>query len=115
MTRTLLTPVGLRTLSPHNPDYHSLYRGDQHERDAAYHQGIVWVWLIGAYVDAYLKVYADHAPLRALFDSIRARLTDAGIGTLGEIFEAEPPYRSVGCLAQAWSVAEVLRAYRRLQ
>jgi predicted glycogen debranching enzyme len=112
VTNSLLTPFGLRSLSPHDPNYHSLFHGDQQQRDAAYHQGIVWGWLIGAYVDAYLHVYGDRAKARALLGAFKAHLSQAGIGTISEVFEAEPPYRAVGCIAQAWSVAEVLRAYR---
>lgn len=112
VTNNLLTPFGLRSLSPHDPNYRSLYRGDQHQRDGAYHQGIVWAWLMGAYVDAYLKVYGDRTTARARLDEFRAHMSQAGIGTVSEIFEAEPPYGAVGCIAQAWSVAEVLRAWR---
>jgi predicted glycogen debranching enzyme len=112
VTRSLLTPFGLRTLSPQDPNYHWLYRGNQRERDAAYHQGMVWTWLIGAYVDAHLKVYGDRAQARAVLEAFRLNLSTAGMGTLPEIFESEPPFRPVGCFAQAWSVAEVLRAWR---
>ena len=112
VARFLLTPYGLRSLSPHDPDYHSLYRGDQHARDGAYHQGIVWAWLIGAYVDAHLKVYGDRAHARATLAAFRDLMSHAGVGTIAEIFESEPPYRPVGCVAQAWSIAEVLRAWR---
>ena len=108
----LLTPYGLRSLSPHDPNYRSVYRGDQRERDGAYHQGIVWAWLIGAYVDAHLKVYGDRAQARATLAAFRDLSSQAGVSTIAEIFESEPPYRPVGCIAQAWSVAEVLRAWR---
>jgi predicted glycogen debranching enzyme len=114
VTRTLLTPVGMRSLSPHNANYHAVYRGDQHQRDAAYHQGIVWTWLIGAYVDAFMRIYNDSPLLRSWFDSFRVHFAEAGIGSISEIFEAELPHRPAGCMAQAWSVAEVLRAYRRV-
>jgi predicted glycogen debranching enzyme len=112
--RDLLTPAGLRTLSPLDPNFHPRFRGDQRERDGAYHRGIIWPWLIGAYVDACLKIGADPGAARPFFDNLPALLSEAGIGTLGEIHEALPPYRPVGCIAQAWSVAEALRAYRRL-
>ncbi len=114
VTRDLLTPFGLRTLSPRDPNYHAHYRGDQAERDAAYHQGTVWPWLIGAYVDAHLKVYGDRARARALLDAFPAHLGEAGLGTIGEIFEADPPFRAAGCIAQAWSVAQVLRAWSQI-
>jgi len=108
----LLTPFGLRTLSPDHPDYKPAYSGDLRARDAAYHQGTVWAWLIGHYVDAYLRVYGDKAKAHSLLTAFRSHLmNDAGIGTISEIFDAEPPYRSRGCIAQAWSVAEVLRAH----
>jgi predicted glycogen debranching enzyme len=108
----LLTPFGLRTLSPDHPDYKPTYSGDLRARDAAYHQGTVWAWLIGHYVDAYLRVYGDKAKAHSLLTAFRSHLmNDAGIGTISEIFDADPPYRSRGCIAQAWSVAEVLRAH----
>jgi glycogen debranching enzyme len=112
VTRNLLTPFGLRSLSPHDPDYHAQYRGDQYHRDAAYHRGVVWTWLLGAYVDAYLRIQGDGGNARSLLVPLRAQLSERGIGTLNEIYEADPPYRPVGCIAQAWSVGEVLRAWR---
>ena len=108
----LLTPVGLRTLSADHSDYRAKYFGDLRARDAAYHQGTVWPWLIGPYVDALLKVAPDdvnaaHAVLAA-FD---AHLDDACVGSISEIFDASPPHVPRGCVAQAWSVAEVLRTW----
>jgi predicted glycogen debranching enzyme len=106
----LLTPFGLRTLSPSHPDYQARYHGDLHSRDAAYHQGTVWPWLIGAFLDARRRVYPDDTEVAertlAAFD---AHLSESGIGSISEIFDAEPPFVPRGCLAQAWSVAEVLR------
>ena len=107
----LLTPWGLRTLSPDHPDYKPSYAGDLRARDAAYHQGTVWPWLMGHYIDARLKVYPDKPEACRLLHAFGAHLHDAGIGTISEIFDAEPPFRARGCIAQAWSVAEVLRAY----
>ena len=107
----LLTPYGLRTLAPDHPDYKATYAGDLRARDAAYHQGTVWPWLIGHYIDARLKVYGDKADARNLLRAFEHHLQDAGIGTVSEIFDAEPPFCARGCIAQAWSVAEVLRAY----
>lgn len=112
--RELLTPAGLRTLSPRDPNYHSTYRGDQRQRDAAYHQGTIWPWLIGAYVDACLNVYGDSGAAREALGGFEKFLTVAAIGSLGEIHEAQPPFRPAGCIAQAWSVGEVLRAHRRV-
>jgi predicted glycogen debranching enzyme len=107
----LLTPYGLRTLAPDHPDYKATYAGDLRARDAAYHQGTVWPWLIGHYIDARLKVYGDKADARNLLRAFEHHLQDAGIGTVSEIFDAEPPFCARGCIAQAWSVAELLRAY----
>lgn len=106
----LLTPVGLRSLSPKHPDYKASYSGDLRTRDAAYHQGTVWAWLIGPYVDAWLRVYPEkRSEARALLNGLLEHLTDAGLGTISEVFDAEPPFTPRGCIAQAWSVAEVLR------
>jgi predicted glycogen debranching enzyme len=107
----LLTPVGLRSLAPGHPDYKSRYFGDLRSRDAAYHQGTVWAWLCGPFVDAWLKVYpGDRAGARRALSGFETHLGEASLGTIGEIFDAEPPYTPRGCIAQAWSVAEVLRA-----
>jgi predicted glycogen debranching enzyme len=106
----LLTPVGLRSLAPGHPDYKSKYYGDLRSRDAAYHQGTVWAWLIGPFVDAWLKVYpADRTGARKLLEGFDAHLGDACVGSISEVFDAEAPYVPRGCVAQAWSVAEVLR------
>jgi predicted glycogen debranching enzyme len=109
----LLTHVGLRTLSADHPDYKPHYRGDLRARDAAYHQGTVWPWLIGHYVDALLKVNSDRAAARRVLQGFGDHLSDAGVGSISEIFDAEDPYAPGGCIAQAWSVAEVLRAWIR--
>jgi predicted glycogen debranching enzyme len=108
----LLTPVGLRSLSADHPDYKPTYRGDLRTRDAAYHQGTVWAWLIGPMVDAWLRVHpGDRAGARRLLDGLIGALDEACIGSISEIFDAEPPYTPRGCVAQAWSVAEVLRGW----
>ncbi len=109
VTAKLLTPYGLRTLSPDDPRYLSSYRGDQRARDAAYHMGLVWPWLLGPYLDAHRRLDGDRPAARRLLEPFTAHLLDAGLGTISEIFEPEPPYRPVGCIAQAWSVSEVLR------
>jgi predicted glycogen debranching enzyme len=109
----LLTPVGLRSLAPGHPDYKPTYSGDLRARDAAYHQGTVWTWLIGPYADAWLRVHPeDRGEIRRLVEGFESHLSDACVGSIPEIFDAEPPYRPRGCVAQAWSVAEVLRAAR---
>jgi predicted glycogen debranching enzyme len=110
----LLTPVGLRSLAPGEPDYKARYFGDLHARDAAYHQGTVWAWLIGPFIDAWLKVHPDErAAARHFLDGFEPHLAEAGIGSISEVFDAEPPFTPRGCIAQAWSVAEVLRALVR--
>ena len=112
----LLTPFGLRSLSPDHPDYKPAYDGDLRARDAAYHQGTVWAWLIGPFLDAWLKVNpGDNAGALRLIEGFKPHLADACIGTIGEIFDAEPPYHPRGCAAQAWSVAEVLRCLYKLR
>jgi predicted glycogen debranching enzyme len=106
----LVTPVGLRSLAPGEPDYKRQYFGDLRARDAAYHQGTVWGWLIGPFIDAWLKLYPDdRAGARRFLQGCIGALSDFGLGTIGEIFDAEPPFTPRGCIAQAWSVAEVLR------
>jgi predicted glycogen debranching enzyme len=108
--RELLTPYGLRTLSPRHPHYRPRYYGDLHSRDAAYHQGTVWPWLLGPFIDAWRRAYpADTAFVGELLAAFDAHLNDGCIGTISEIFDAEPPFAPRGCVAQAWSVAEVLR------
>jgi predicted glycogen debranching enzyme len=111
--QSLLTPLGLRSLAPDHPDFKPNYHGDLRTRDAAYHQGTVWSWLIGPFIDAWLKVYPnarDHA--RDLLGGLQQHLGQACIGSVSEIFDAEPPFLPRGCIAQAWGVAELLRAWR---
>ncbi|HEX6058651.1 MAG TPA: amylo-alpha-1,6-glucosidase [Gemmatimonadaceae bacterium] len=108
----LLTPVGLRSLAPGEPDYKATYHGDLRTRDAAYHQGTVWGWLIGPFVDAWLRAYPDdRAGARRVLEAFPERMSEFGVGSIAEIFDAEPPFTSRGCIAQAWSVAEVLRCW----
>jgi glycogen debranching enzyme len=108
----LVTPVGLRSLEPRHPDFKPRYDGDLRARDAAYHQGTVWAWLIGPFVDAWLRVHpADRAGARRWLEGFGSHLSESCIGSIGEIFDAEPPFNPRGCIAQAWSVAEVLRAW----
>jgi predicted glycogen debranching enzyme len=111
----LLTPVGLRSLAPGEPEYRSRYYGDLRARDAAYHQGTVWAWLIGPYIDAALKLPGtDRAALRELLAGFDERLGTACAGQISEVFDAEPPFLPRGCIAQAWSVAEVLRCWLKV-
>jgi predicted glycogen debranching enzyme len=110
----LLTPVGLRSLSPDHSDFKAKYYGDLRARDAAYHQGTVWAWLIGPFVDAWLKVHPeDRLAARGLLKGFVPHLGEAGIGSISEVFDAEAPYTPRGCIAQAWSVAEVLRCWAK--
>jgi predicted glycogen debranching enzyme len=108
----LLTPVGLRSLAPGDADFKARYFGDLRARDAAYHQGTVWAWLVGPFVDAWLKVYPDDAAGAShTVEGFVAHLDDACVGSISEVFDAEPPFTPRGCIAQAWSVAEVLRVW----
>ncbi len=110
--KELLTPFGLRTLPPSDKDFKSKYDGNLLARDAAYHQGTVWPWLIGPYIDAWLKLHpGDAHGAENLVRAFEEHLGEAAIGSISEIFDAEPPYHPRGCVAQAWSVAEVLRSY----
>jgi predicted glycogen debranching enzyme len=113
--RELVTPVGLRSLSPRHPDYKPTYRGDLLTRDAAYHQGTVWSWLIGPYVDAVLRVRGDAVGARRALDGLIAHLRENCIGYVSEVFDAEPPFTPGGCVAQAWGIAELLRCLLRTE
>jgi len=115
VTDRLLTPVGLRTLDPAHKDYKARYDGDLRSRDAAYHQGTVWPWLIGHFMDAWRRVTPNTDRLRTFLQGFEEGLKTAGIGTVSEIFDAEAPYHARGCIAQAWSVAEVLRSLVALE
>jgi glycogen debranching enzyme len=111
-----LTPVGLRSLDPKHPEYKRTYHGDLKTRDAAYHQGTVWSFLIGPYVDVWLKLHPNekNSALEVLRGLIN-HLGEAGVGSISEVFDAEAPYTPRGCVAQAWGVAELLRALRLAQ
>jgi predicted glycogen debranching enzyme len=109
--RELLTSFGLRSLARGEPGYTGHYRGDRLQRDGAYHQGTVWPWLIGPFVDAHYRVYRDADIARSFLEPLALHLNAACLGTISEIFDAEPPFTARGCFAQAWSVAEVLRAW----
>jgi predicted glycogen debranching enzyme len=112
--KELLTPVGLRTLNRSDDRYRATYEGDQYSRDSAYHQGTVWPWLLGPFVSAYVRVNGGTAQARArahdFLRGIEAHLSEAGLGQISEIFDGDVPRRPRGCFAQAWSVAEILRA-----
>jgi predicted glycogen debranching enzyme len=114
--RELLTPFGLRTLSPQDAAYRPVYTGSPFDRDSAYHQGTVWAWLIGPFVDAYRKAYAGEAEtetrVEEILSGLKTHLLEAGAGQISEIFDADAPHHPRGCIAQAWSVAEVLRVLK---
>lgn len=109
--RHLLTAHGLRSLSPDDADYVGHYGGDQLKRDSAYHQGTVWAWLIGPFVTAHLKVYNDRTMARSFIEPLLQHLVAHGVGSVSEIFDGDPPFTPRGCIAQAWSVAELLRTW----
>jgi len=113
VTDKLYTPFGLRSLAPEDPFYRPVYSGNGFERDSAYHQGTAWGWLLGPWLTAVVKVYGKDgkATARKYFKEIMPHIKDAGIGTVSEIFDADWPHEPRGCIAQAWSVAEILRAY----
>jgi predicted glycogen debranching enzyme len=110
--RELLTPVGLRSLARRHPDYKPKYFGDLRARDAAYHQGTVWSWLIGPFLDCWRRVHpGEEATARGLLDGSVAHLGEACLGSVSEVFDAEAPFTPRGCIAQAWGVAELLRCW----
>lgn len=114
VSKRLVTPVGLRSLAPGETHYKAEYHGDLRTRDAAYHQGTVWTWLIGPFVDAWLKLHPeDRAGARRFLEGMLPHFNEACIGSISEIFDAEPPYAPRGCVAQAWSVAEVVRCWMK--
>ncbi|MBN2894078.1 MAG: glycogen debranching enzyme family protein [Bacteroidales bacterium] len=109
--KELLTSKGLRSLSPKNPAYKGRYEGDQTDRDLAYHQGTVWPWLLGHFVEGYLKIHEKRGLhfVEKLFHGFEEEMTNAGIGTISEIYDGDPPHEAGGAISQAWSVAEILR------
>ncbi|GAC1394637.1 MAG: amylo-alpha-1,6-glucosidase [Ktedonobacteraceae bacterium] len=111
ITNHLLTPLGLRSLSPSDSAYRNHFNGGPVERDSAYHQGTVWPWLIGPYVDVHLRIHNDKSALQPLLQALVEHLWDTCLGTIGEVAEPEPPFTPEGCYAQAWSVAELLRCW----
>jgi predicted glycogen debranching enzyme len=110
----LLTPFGLRTRAPGTPGYLGRYGGDQRQRDTAYHQGTVWPWLIGPYAEACRRAGRDLGPVRATLANLLRSAQSGGLGTIGEVFDGDLPHQPGGAIAQAWSVAEVLRGWRRV-
>ncbi len=118
VTQELLTPYGLRTLSPHDEKYRGTYGGNQRDRDLAYHNGTIWPWLIGFYVDAALKVESKDSlkkRLNPIFTTLLDSLNYCGIDGIAEVFSGDEPQLANGCINQAWSVAELIRAQQLLQ
>lgn len=116
-TTDLLTPRGLRTLTPKNPDYKGIYEGSQEARDKAYHQGTVWPWLLEPYCKAYLKLHKQSgvAHVKKLLDGFEEEMTIHGIGTIAEIYNGDPPHQAKGAISQAWSVAALLQMFKWIE
>jgi predicted glycogen debranching enzyme len=114
-SRELLTSYGLRSLSPRDPRYVGVYRGGPWERDAAYHQGTVWAWLMGPFVRAHYRVHGNAALAQSFLTPFAEHLDSGCLGSIGEIFEGDAPHIARGCFAQAWSVAEILRSWIQLE
>jgi glycogen debranching enzyme len=114
VTQQLLTSHGLRSLGPFEPGYKGEYAGGPRERDTAYHQGTVWGWLLGPFALAHYRVYQDAPAAQSFLEPLGRTINSGGLGTLSEIFGGDPPFRPAGCIAQAWTVGEVLRAWQRL-
>jgi predicted glycogen debranching enzyme len=114
VSRSLLTSYGLRSLTPQDPAYRGTYGGDQVLRDGSYHQGPVWSWLLGPYAEASFRLTGDHSAALSVLRPLGDHLRDAGLGSVSEIFEGDPPHLPKGCVAQAWGVAETLRVWRLL-
>jgi predicted glycogen debranching enzyme len=112
--RALLTSHGLRSLAPTDPRFLGGCTGPPSDRDAAYHQGTVWTWLLGPFAEAHGRVYGDRAAARALLAPLERHLLDAGLGSISEVEDGDPPHHPRGCIAQAWSVAETLRVWQAL-
>lgn len=113
--RHLLTAHGMRSLSPDDKNYIGHYGGDRYKRDGAYHQGTVWAWLIGPFVSAHLRVYQDNEQARSYLEPLMFHLAEHGVGSISEIFDGDAPFKPRGCIAQAWSVAELLRAWQNTE
>jgi glycogen debranching enzyme len=105
----LYTPVGLRSLHPEDVLYVHHYGGDQWHRDSSYHEGTVWSWLLGAYVDALMKIGGEKSKIKSVIGKFKYHLNEGCIGQVSEIFDADAPHHPRGCVAQAWGVAEILR------
>jgi glycogen debranching enzyme len=114
LSAQLLTSHGLRSLGPNEPGYKGQYGGNPRDRDSAYHQGTVWGWLLGPFALAHYRVYKDAAMAQSFLEPLGRSVASAGLGTLGEVYSGDPPFTPGGAIAQAWTVAEVLRAWQFL-
>jgi glycogen debranching enzyme len=115
--RDLLTPRGLRTLSPQNEYYKGIYEGNQEQRDNAYHQGTVWPWLLEHYCEAYLSLYKESGlnKVKEIINGFEETIMEYGIGTIAEIYDGNPPHKPRGAVSQAWSVASLLRIVEKIE
>ena len=108
----LYTPVGLRSLQQDDVHYMHIYGGNTFKRDSSYHQGTVWSWLLGAYVDSLIKTRTEKPKVRKVIDDLTYHLSEGCIGSVSEIFDGDAPHYPRGCIAQAWGVAEILRVIK---
>ena len=115
--KELMTPRGLRTLSPKSPDYKGVYEGNQEQRDKAYHQGTVWPWLLGHFCEGYLKLHKERGVefVSKLIEGFEEVMCEHGISSISEIYDGNPPHKPKGAISQAWSVAEILRIMRLIE
>jgi predicted glycogen debranching enzyme len=112
--RSLLTSHGLRSLAPGEPGYTGHYGGGPRDRDAAYHQGTVWGWLVGPFALAHYRIYRDRQAALRFLEPLGRQIYSSGLGTLSEIFDGDAPFTPRGCIAQAWTVGEILRAWQAI-
>ena len=113
--QSLFTSYGLRSLAPDDPAFIGTYGGDQLKRDGAYHQGTVWSWLLGPYAEAHYRIHGDREAAMQFLTPLQDHMSDAGLGSISEIFQAKAPFYPRGCIAQAWSVGECLRVLLLLE
>jgi glycogen debranching enzyme len=113
----LVTPRGIRTLTPKHPDYKGTYAGNQTERDMAYHQGTVWPWLLGHFAEGYLKVHGKSglSYIKCLYEGFDSAMKEYCLGTIAEVYDGDPPHKAGGAFSQAWSVGEILRIRKMIE
>ena len=115
VAQNLLTSFGLRSLAPSEPGYKGQFTGGPRERDSAYHQGTIWPWLLGSFALAHFRVYGNRELAQSFLDPLGKSIYAGGLGSIGEVFGGDPPFPAGGCTAQAWSVAETIRAWQGLR